>query len=563
MLFGRTAGRIREYWAYHGGAYTLRRGAEKAVQRLFGTYNRQWRKARPTAEQLAAQRAAQPPAGCLALVIPVYNTDPGMLRALLNSISAQTYENWQAILYDGRSTSAATLEVLTEAEALDSRFRVFRGEENLGIAGNTNRALSLAETEFVLLCDHDDLLSPEALWRMAEGILLPDEQGNPPDMLFSDEDRMTEDGRTRMDPHWKTDYAPVSLLSHNYICHLTAVRRSLLLEIGGLRDGFEGSQDHDLFLRLAERTDRIRHLPYTLYTWRENFSSMSHRNELACLLSGCRAVEEHERRMGHPVTAIPVQREIRLWYEVSPEASVQVLIHGPSEKACAEAWAELWDRSPWTNLSGKPVIVGEADLYLALNRAVAASDAEYILLMDARLRGMNRHFLRELLMYAQREDVSAVTPVLVDDRSRILHGGFAVGMRGGARCVNENLFVTAGGWHDAMNRVHNVAAVSPCAALLRRAAFIPFDESYTSALGMVDWCLRQRKEHRRWAVFTPHAVACMEKDPLLLLSEPADSAPPDLSRYLSAYPREHDPCYSPRFSHDKANYRMKSFDGNR
>ncbi len=532
---------LREYIRDHGLRYTLRRGAEKATQALLGSGDRIWRRRYPSAEELEAQRHNPPAAGLISAAVPVYNTDPVMLTALLDSFSAQTYADWEAVLYDGGGDRAETAEVLRAAAARDSRFRVIRGETNLGIAGNTNEAFRLCRGEYVALCDHDDLLRPDAFFRAAEAIVR-----DHPGMLYSDEDRITENGRHHMDPHDKPDFCPVNLISANYICHLTLIRRDLLILVGGLRSGFEGSQDHDLFLRVAEHTDRITHLPYTLYSWREVFSSMSHRNLQACLESGCRAVEEHQARLGVATEAHPVRREIRLWTETPREARVEALIFGPEEAVCRAGWQELDFRTMYGQagqLTATLVVTDAENLYAALNEAAEASEADYLLLMDARLRGMNRHFLRELMMYARREDTAAVTPVLTDPRNHITHGGFYLaGGRAPVRCDNEGLYVTAGGDHDAMNRAHNVSALSVCAALIRREAFRPLPEEYRGGLGMAHWCLRQRASENRYCVFTPHATAVLPRDPLLLSGGRTEAA--DVTRFREAWGEcLPDPCH--------------------
>ena len=292
-------GRIREYLRGHGAAYTAKRLGQKAAQQLLGTYERRRRQEQATEEELRAQRENQPDAGLISVAIPVYNTDPAMLGALLDSLEAQTYRNFEAILYDGASTRAETAAVLKVRCEKEPRFCPVRGVENRGISGNTNEAVRLAKGEYVALCDHDDLLSPDALWRVADCIARKH-----PDLIYSDEDRITEDGRKHMDPHYKPDYCPDNLVSDNYICHLTVIRKALLEETGGLRSGFDGSQDHDLFLRVTEKTDRIEHIPYILYSWREVFSSKSHTQFWTCLENGCRASVEHEMRLGRKAEAV-------------------------------------------------------------------------------------------------------------------------------------------------------------------------------------------------------------------------------------------------------------------
>ena len=539
--------RIREYRLSHGTAYTLRRLGQKAAQQLLGTYDRRWARERATAEELRRQRENPPAAGFISVVIPVYNTDSAMLTALLDSLERQSYRNFEAVLYDGASTRPETGAVLKARSEACPLFRLVRGEENRGISGNTNAAVSLARGEYVALCDHDDILSPDALWRVAECIA-----EKHPDMIYSDEDRITENGRRHMDPHYKPDYCPDNLVSDNYICHLAVIRRELLLAVGGLRSGFDGSQDHDLFLRVAEKTSAIEHLPYVLYSWREVFSSKSHRELWTCLENGCRASVEHEAALGREVSAVPVNKEIRLWYRIPRDATVEAVIHGDSEEECRACLAELEFRTDWPNLTAG-ILVSPADGRVPLiNEAAATSTADYLLLLDAGVTEMNRYFISEMLMYAQREDVAGVTGVLTDAKNRITHGGFALGLDHTAQCINEGMYVTAGGWHDMMNKVHNVSAVSLCCLLVKRENWLPLDESFTGGLAAADLGLRARQQGK-WFVFTPHARAVLAPGPLLLSGAGRDSA--DVARFEEKWGTAlHDPCYSSRFSRKKANY---------
>ena len=527
--------RIREYRRHRGTAYTLKRLGRKAAQQLLGTYDLQRRKELVSAEELEAQRNDPPEAGLISVVIPVWNTDPDMLDELLDTLQSQSYMNFEAVLYDGASTRPETVETLAVRSKTEPRFRVVRGEENRGISGNTNEAIRLARGEYVALCDHDDLLSPDALWRMAEVIV-----EKHPDMIYSDEDRVTEGGRRHMDPHYKPDYCPDNLVSDNYICHLAVIRRTLLEEVGGLRTGFDGSQDHDLFLRIAEKTDRIEHIPRVLYSWREVSSSKSHRELWTCLVNGCRAAAEHEAALGRKVEAVPVNGVIRLWYEVPEDASVEAIVHGGSEEACQECLGELQFRTDWPKLTGSIVVAGDRERIPLINEAARTSEADYLLVLDADVTEMNRYFIREMLMYAQRDDVAGVTGVLTDRKERITHGGFLLGTEYVAQCACEGCFVTTGEGFDMMNKVHNVSAVSLCCLMVKRENWLDLDDGYMGGLAAADLGLRQGQGMKRF-VFTPHARARLEPCPLLLSGKERD--PRDAARFEAQWGKDvHDPC---------------------
>ena len=480
--------RLRDYAETHGLAYTLRRLGEKAGQRLFGSWNRQWDKEKPDGTELERQRRHQPDAGLLSVVIPVYNTKAAFLRELADSLRNQTYENWEAVLYDGASTRPETGETLKEISAGEPRIRVFRGAENMGIAGNTNAAIREARGEYIALCDHDDLLTPDAFWRMAEAI-----ERERPDLLYSDEDMVTEDGRCHMDPHRKPGYQPETLAADNYMSHLGVVRAELLRSIGGLRAGYDGSQDHELYLRICGETDRITHVPYILYSWRKVSSSLSRQHLDQCLWAGCRANEDLSPI---PVTAVPVEGKIRLWYDFPRNASTEVILFSSTEEACRDALTDLEVQAPWPNLRATLAVTDLERLKDTLNQAASESEADYLLFLDAAAMVETRHFFRELMMYAQKDGVAGVTPVLVDRKNRITFGGWV-----GDRNDQAGLRNGAGGPRDRMNKVHNVDGVSPACMMVRRDLFVPFGT---------------RNPGRRY-VYTPHAaVLCEDREVISL-----------------------------------------------
>ena len=351
--------RLKTYIQVHGGAYTLRRLGEKAGERFFGTYQRRWEKLRANEATLTGQRQNQPAAGLLSVLIPVYNTAPELLQALLDSLSAQTYRNWEAVLVNA-GTHADTADCLQQTAQADARFRVFV-VENAGISGNTNRALQEARGDWALLCDHDDLLSPDALWLVADCICR-----EKPDVIYTDEDKVTANGCIHTDAHPKPDFCPDNLRSSNYICHLLAAKRSLLLQVGGLRPAFDGSQDHDLALRLSEATGNIAHVPATTYHWRTLASSESHQHLEKCLHAACRAVEEHTARQGYPCTATAQNGVLRLDYAIQGTPRVTLITDGTWQPDWQDT--ELLSVSNWTPA--------------ALNQAAARAQGEVLLFLS-------------------------------------------------------------------------------------------------------------------------------------------------------------------------------------
>ena len=529
--------RVQIYLRQHGVRYTAKRAAEKVGERVFGTYDRLWREMTPDAAELARQRAQQPRAGLISIVIPVYNTRPELLTALIDSLCAQTYANWEAILYDG-STREETRAALRAAESRDERLRVTYAEVNEGLAGNTNRGIERARGEWIALCDHDDLLTPDALWRIAEAI-----EREAPDLVYTDEDKITEDGKRHTDPHFKPDFCPDNLRSANYVCHFMAIRRTLIDQVGGLDPAYDGSQDHDLTLRCTEHTSRIAHVPFVTYHWRTVGSSMSHQNLDKCLNAACRAVEAHAARIGWPCRATTVNSVIRLDYEIKGTPKVSVI-------------ADHLPKLDWPDIEHVP-FQSTGDLMADMNRSAVKATGDVLLFVHPGVQDIQPGFLREMLMYAQRDDVAAVTPVLTDDKGGTTHGGYVIGGTNGAVCRNAGLRVINGGWHLLAAQSHNVAAVSAACFMIRRDHFMPLNERYQSGLGMVEWCLRLRAKgfvH----VYTPHAKAVCTDRELLLLNEKRNAD--DLARLREDWPDLHDPCYSIRCDENKGDFTIKRKD---
>ena len=568
------AGRVVSYVHRNGFWYTGRRGLEKLHDRLAKPYDKLWHQLEPKKDELEKQKKDQTvqAAGLISVVIPVYNTKPVLLDALADSLVNQSYQNWEACLYDGASTSAETKAALDALAKRDARFHVLHGEINEGISGNSNLAAEMAQGEWIALCDHDDLLTADALYYVAKTIV---EQQ--PDMIFSDEDKVDETGTRFYEPNYKPDFCPDDLRSGNYICHLTVLRKTLLQKVGGFRKDFDGSQDHDLMLRCAEATDKIVHIPRVLYHWRTVGASMSHQHIDKCLDAAKRAVEEHMERTGLKGHVTIERGFLRLHYDTKREQTIELIV---IDNGDPKTWPDFVDRtkgwhthpvhrmviSPWKE-SAKALDCDwipwkdGGSVYPCINQAVAQSTADVIVVLHASVM-MERddHWLDEMLMYAQRDDVGAVTPLLVDRGGYTMHAGFAVDMENLVSSCGINKLAIAGGWHNMLGIVHNVAAVSGACFMIRRDHFIPFDENYQGGLGTVDWSLKLAKQGL-WHVYTPFAKGKADDKQCanwLLLHKVPDEA--DAARYRAAWgDHVHDLSYSVNFARQKANYALPKY----
>ena len=233
----------------------------------------------------------------LSILMPVYNTEIVWLERAINSVQRQIYSNWELCISDDASTDPKIRRVLEKYAMNDKRIKVAYREQNGHISANSNTALGLAAGEFLVLMDSDDEIPESALfWVMHEINQHPDV-----DLIYSDEDKMREDG-VRYDHYFKPDWNPSLILSQNLFSHLGVYRRNLVNQVGGFRLGFEGSQDHDLVLRCVELTtpSRIRHIPRILYHWRAAAGStaVSHDVKPYAWEAGARAISEHLGRQG-------------------------------------------------------------------------------------------------------------------------------------------------------------------------------------------------------------------------------------------------------------------------
>lgn len=206
----------------------------------------------------------------ISVVVPVYNVESRLLTDCVESVRGQTYSNWELCMADDASTMPSVRETLRQYEGAE-RVKICYRRQNGHISLATNSALEMADGEFVAFLDCDDQLAPNALYEVAKLLNRQREL----DFIYSDEDKINKAGTKRHYPHFKADWSPDTLMSMMYTSHLGVYRRSLVEELGGLRAGYEGAQDYDLTLRVAERTDRIGHVPRVLYHWRECEGSTS------------------------------------------------------------------------------------------------------------------------------------------------------------------------------------------------------------------------------------------------------------------------------------------------
>ena len=279
-----------------------------------------------TRQELKRQRNTTFPEDIrISIVVPLYKTDKYLLKELVDSVLAQTYENWELCLSDGSGKDSPIRKILEEYQKKDSRIRVVFHEEQLRISENTNAAIGIATGNYIAFADHDDTLAEEALYQMAAEISRHPEA----ELLYSDEDVIDIKGK-RLLPHFKPDYNPDYLCCVNYICHLVVVKRELLDRVGLLRKEYDGSQDYDFLLRCTENTRNIRHVPRILYHWRSHEGSTAGNpdDKPYAVIAGEKALLAHYERLGIKAeveyTGNPVVFRTRFAIEGNPRVSILI-----------------------------------------------------------------------------------------------------------------------------------------------------------------------------------------------------------------------------------------------
>jgi glycosyltransferase involved in cell wall biosynthesis len=458
----------------------------------------------------------------ISLIVPVYNVAEPWLRRCVESVRAQLYDNWELCLVDDASTRRHVRTVLNEYATLDPRIRVIFRLKNGHICQASNDALEIANGEFVGLLDHDDEIVPEALYEVVSVL----NEHPDADLIYSDEDKIDENGQ-RHSPYFKPDWSPETLLNHMYTGHLSVYRRSLIEAAGRFREGYEGSQDHDLVLRVAELTSRVVHIPRVLYHWRTLAGSAAGAVDVKPYTAQAtiRALRDALLRRGirgqvgstpnfpdrFIVTYIPdLSRKVSIIIPTRDQAGllgrciesiVRQTTH-PNFDICVvdndsveEETATLF--RDWSQRLGSRFLVvrepGAFNFARSVNRGVQATDGELVLLLNNDTEVLQPDWLNNLAGFAERPDLGAIGCKLLYPNGTIQHGGVVL-MRGGVGGhAHAGLAAESPGYFGRMLAAANCAAVTAACLMVRRDAFTAvggFDTDLAVAFNDVDFCLR-------------------------------------------------------------------------
>lgn len=472
------------------------------------------------------------------VVTTVFDPEAEHLAECLSSVDRQSYFRWEHVVVDDASTSPAVEHILASTD--DLRRRVIRRARNGGIVAAGNDALREATGEWIVLLDHDDVLTDDALRRLAHAIA---EAETRVDVVYSDHDILRPDGRCAS-PVYKPDFSPLRLRNHNYVTHLVAIRRTAAVAVGGYRPGTDGAQDHDLLLRLAESGRPFLHVPRVLLHWRQSPASVATDpgNKPAAGARQREAVARHLRRIGRPaaveVGSHPGVVRLRRRVEDRPLVSIVVPTRGSRGRvwgtervfvhdalssiltrpsACDFEVIAVIDRDTdhlvergLRQIAGDRLVVVEYDdpfnFSDKINRGVAASSGAYVLLLNDDTEMITERGVDELVAIASEDGIGMVGAKLLYEDGTLQHGGHV---------YNGTISHAMLGWpgtHPGPNRLlvveRECAGVTAAVALVSRSVFDDVGGMNTDLAvnyNDVDFSLRVRRSGRR-VIWTPHSV---------------------------------------------------------
>ncbi|MDW2799624.1 glycosyltransferase family 2 protein [Clostridium boliviensis] len=548
-----------------------------------------------TEEELAKQRQTvfdyRPK---LSVVIPAFKTPERFLAAMLDSLLAQTYTNWEVCVADGSPKGEGVERVLKRYAIKDERIRYVILGENKGIAGNTNAAIEMAAGDFVVLADHDDTLAPDALFECVKAINEDPEV----DVVYTDEDKLDIDGGELFEPHFKPDFSPDLLTSVNYICHLFVVNHELLLEVGGFRQEFDGAQDYDFILRCTEKARKICHIPKALYHWRchQDSTSSNPESKLYAFEAGARAVKAHYDRLNIPVSSVEKGIDYGIYhttFEIEGDPLVSVIIPNKDHSADLDlCMRSLIERSTYQNLefiivennSTDPVtfdyyekiqkefefvhvVTWEREFnYSAINNfGVSFAKGEYLLFLNNDTELINPESMKEMLGYCQREDVGITGVRLLYSDDTIQHAGVVVGFGGIAGHTFIGLHKAESSYFNQAMCARNYSAVTAACMMSKHSLFDKvggFSEDLAVAFNDIDYCMKIRSLNKL-VVYAPYALFYHYESKSRGLEDTPEKVERfnrEIRKFSEKWPdilRDGDPYYNPNLTLRKSNFALR------
>ena len=521
-------------------------------------------------------KSCREPLPKISVVMPVYNPEIDFLDRAIDSVIAQVYPNWELCIADDRSTDATVAEALKDWAEKDDRIRITFRTENGNISAATNSAAALATGDIILFLDNDDELTPDALGEVA----LYFATHPTTDFLYSDDDKIDTKGR-RFAPQFKPQWSPELLLSYMYLGHLCAVRKHIFEEIGGLRLGFEGSQDYDFALRATEICRHVAHLPLVLYHWRTapGSTAISGAAKPASFGAGQKAIQEalNRRKINGNVAqhAWATKENLGIFAQDFPDDGPSVTVIVPTKnqfkllKACLDSLEATTYKSfqiaVIDNESDDPKTLeylkqltcqvlriknpgGKFSFAAINNRAVEKVDSEYVLFLNDDTEIINPRWLSQMVGYAQIDGVGAVGARLLYPDGRIQHAGVIHGLHHGlAGHAFKLMDKDNRGYLSQAMVTRNYSAVTAACTITPRQLFLElggFDEDdFAVAYNDVDYGYRLLERGYR-CVYCPDAELLHKEG----TSRGFTDNPLEVAAFRRKYAGRNDSFYSPHLS---------------
>ena len=474
----------------------------------------------PTQEELEEQRKTKFKLNPkISILVPMYNTPVNFFSELVEYMINQTYPNWELCLEDGSPEKNKEIEEICKK---DERIKYNYTGKNLGIAGNTNEALKNATGDYIALLDHDDLLPASCLYEVVKAI----NEDPSIEFIYTDEDKITTTDKPRFDPHFKPDFAIDTLRSNNYICHFSVFRKDLMDKLGGERSKYDGAQDYDIIIRMAEIAKNIKHIPKVLYHWRVHELSTAKAGGDAkpyAFEAGIPVLQDHLKRVGlegevsHGVTL----GTYKIDYKVKGNPKVTILIPNYNEaktlKTCIDSILKLTTYKNYeiviieNNSTEKSIFTYYKELEKEekvkilyypekgfnyskiINYGVKNTDGEYIIQLNNDTELLTPDWLEKMVGMNQRDDVGAVGVKLYYPDGTIQHAGTIIGVYGVAGHVFKGLYKNAHGYFSRDSHIQNLSAVTAACMMAKRSVYEEvgyMDEKFAVAFNDIDFCLK-------------------------------------------------------------------------
>ncbi len=585
-----------DFWKENG----LRALFVKSLHKIQGLdndydYGEWYALTKPAEEELKRQREEVWENGPkFSVVIPLYKTPERYLREMLDSVLAQTYGNWELCLADGSPKGSDLSRVVKKYTERDSRIHYKILGKNEGISGNTNAAMAMASGDYIILADHDDAMTEDALYECAKAV-----RDHPDcDVIYSDEDKMDMDGGALFDPHFKPDFNQDLLTSVNYICHQFVVKRELADRVGGLRKEFDGAQDYDFIFRCTEAAGGVHHIPKVLYHWRchQDSTASNPQSKLYAFEAGSRAIMEHYRRVGIEAEKVEKGVDYGIYhtvFKIKDNPKVSVIIpnkdHHQDLDVCMRA---ILTRGTYRNLefvvvennSTKKetfeyyekiqkefpqvhVVTWEREFnFSAINNfGVEHAEGEYLLFLNNDTELIAENFIEEMLGFCQREDVGIVGAKLLYQDDTIQHAGVVVGFGGIAGHTFIGLHRAENSYFHRAMCAQDYSAVTAACMMSKKSVFRQaggFSEELAVAFNDIDYCMKVRSLGKL-VVYAPYALLYHYESKSRGLEDTPEKVARfnrEVAKFAKKWPdilRDGDPYYNPNLTLRKSNFALR------